>query len=196
MFVIDVETTNLTAGKGEMLTLGLVVTDDELNITFEKEYKFKPVEKHQWCKIAQSVHGISWKEAQKFPEARESFDSFINDCTRISDKDNTFLCHSAAIFGGLNYIDYQFLMYTARYLCKEKNSYVNKIDKLFPANKVKSTILKSPKQAKLYYGVEDQKLKTWIKKLNLKGKHHSAIDDARFCLEVYKYQQRHEQELG
>ena len=52
---------------------------------------------------------------------------------------------------------------------------------------VESTIARGKKNQRLY-GIENQKLDTWARKLGIKFNHHSALDDAEVCMQVYKYQ--------
>ena len=74
---IDLETTGLVPMKNEIITMGVVVCNEKLRIKSKRYFELKPECKATFEKEAQKVHGISWKESQKFPDALRTMYEFF-----------------------------------------------------------------------------------------------------------------------
>lgn len=180
IYVIDCETTSFDPWKNEMITLGMVAADDDLEIKNIQEYKFRPECIHTWTDEAEQVHGISLDEAMSFPKAKDSLEALFSNI----EPNSTFVCHALPFRSKIDLIDYQFLFATCW-----KNDMREMFYKMFPEEKAYSTIWKARTRAAHTFGIENQKLDTWAKKLGKKFKHHRATDDALMTYYVYKYQQ-------
>jgi len=175
--VIDIETTGLNEWKNDIITIGAVVVDDNLDVIKEKEFKMKPDSPHYWSADAEGVHRITLDEALEFPEQEE----VISDIIDFLPGSSTFIYHAMARF------DYRFM-----FALFWKHEMRAEFYKLFPNQQ--STIDPKHKKARERWQIENQKLDTWAHKLGLKFKHHNSLEDARLCYNVFKYQ-RSQQEF-
>lgn len=179
IYVLDFETTGFDPWKNEAITMGVVTCTDDLEIVNLEEYKFRPQCIHTWSSEAEDIHGISWKAAQKFPLAQDSLKQFFSKV----EPGSSFVCHALPFRSKIDLIDYQFLLAMCFELGFREDFY-----KAFPEEKVYSTIWRARTRAHHTFGIENQKLDTWAKKLGKDLKHHDAKSDSLMCYYVYKHQ--------
>lgn len=179
----DIETSGLRPWQSEIITSYFIVTDDNLEVVDEREFRFKPTEKFQWSSEAAAVHGYSWRDAQLFPDKAKSTSSLC-DWLKSHGTNFSYVCHALPFASRVDLFDYQHLF--AHFWCQDRRE---DFHLLFPEEKVRSTVIKSKKQAQQKWGIENQKLDTWAKRLGFVLRHHNAESDTRACLQVYKYQQ-------
>lgn len=179
---VDIETTNLKPWSAEILTAYFIITDEELRVKDEREFRFKPIEKYQWSDEAADVHNISWSDAQLFPDKKESTDNLCS-WLKYYGNDFSFICHARPIATRLDLFDYQHLLAHFWLLDRRVDFY-----KIFDEKKVESTVLSSRKEAEKRFGFRKQSLDHWAKKLGFKLDHHNARSDCHGLLNVYRWQ--------
>lgn len=182
--VIDFETTGKHPGKNEPLTVGIVAADDKFNILGEFHRGIRPTNIHAWDEDAYRVHGISWERSQEFKEQKTVALDMISFLDEIADS-FSLVCHALPFGSEMNTFDRNVLFYWLHYNEMRVDYY-----RLFPEERMRSTIKAKRKEATELYGIKNQKLDTWIQKLGLEKRgRHSALEDAKICLEVLKFQE-------
>lgn len=182
-FLVDVETSGLEPFRHEILTMYCIVTDKELRVQDEREFKFRVNELHAWNEESALVHGISIVDAQLFPDRRESFNNLVKFLESFGESFQ-FICHAKPFRSRIDLFDYRHI-----HAMFWQNDERETFERLFPERLVYSTILSSRKEALARWGVEKQSLDVWAKKLGIELDHHDAKSDTKALLEVYKYQQ-------
>lgn len=181
--ICDFECTGKYPGRSEPLTIGLVVADEDFSVVDVFHRGIKPECPHQWSEEAEAIHGISWARSQKFADQKEVALDMVSFLEAIG-RDFTFVCHALPFGSQMNTFDRNVLFYWLHYNEMRVPYY-----KLFPEEKMISTIKAKRKLATEEYGIKNQRLDSWIEKLDLEKRNkHSALDDAMICLEVLKYQ--------
>jgi len=181
---VDIESSGFVPFKHEALTASFILTDEKLREIDEKTFKFRPECKHTWSEDAAAIHGFTWDNALLFPDKKSSTTDLINWLYSVGDS-YSFICHALSRSSRLNLFDYQHLF--ALFWEQEKRS---DFYRLFPEQKVQTTMLRSKKEAQQRYGIDSQRLESWAKKLGIDNTlHHQSEHDTRVCLEIYKYQQ-------
>ena len=182
--IIDLETSGRVFFKNEIIEIAAIVLDEDLNKIGEFCEYIKPECIAQWDKGAEEVHGLSWDRLQLAKPSNSVIMEFISFLTGL--KNGTpfsLVCHALPIKSSIDVFDRNFLF--AWFWANEKRvEYYNLIDE----TRIRSTIDRKHKMARSLYGIRDQKLSTWAEKLNIEFNHHSALDDASVCAEVFKYQ--------
>lgn len=173
--ILDLETTGRTPYTNEILSLAAIKCSEQLEIINTLEIYKRPDTEATWEEEAENVHKISLREARAFSSTKD----FNNSLYDFLGEDTYHLVFHSARFPFL--FDYCFLR--AHY---DIHNDVFAFYKKFP--EYTSTVHKRPTYARKVYGVENQKLSTYAKKLGIKFNHHQAMDDTKVCLEVFKYQ--------
>lgn len=187
---LDFEVSGLQPGRADPLTIGSVFADEKLNKVSDFHLGIRPTSIHAWSKEAEDVHKIPWSKAIKFKTQEEALEEFIQKCKSISDS-FTFVCHAMPFGNYVNTFDRNVLFYWFQYNDRRVDYY-----KLFPEEKMTSTIKLKRKDAMEEYEIPNQKLATWMNKLGINSDlHHSALFDATVCYEIFKYQRRNERTM-
>jgi len=146
--------------------------------------KIKPEYENQWSEDAEVIHKIPLNEARNFNASDRVLSNYIRFIGEF--RDPIFVCHARPIRSKIDVFDYQLVFHWFFYAEKIFEFY-----KLFRDERCYSTIHRSPNYAKATWGVQDQKLSTWMDKLNIpQDKHHDAMFDAEVCLEILKFQKQ------
>jgi len=184
--VIDVETTGKDPWRNEILQMGMVVVNEELETIGEFNEFIRPQYLRQWSEEAEEIHKISQRRAAKFDSSRDVFDKF-NMFLRGIQPDGAygFICHASPRRSRINLFDRNFV-FAWYWSHSDRLGYYRQFDE----RKVQSTIKRERNLAKQNWGIENQKLGTWAKKLNIEFEHHTALADAKVCLEILKFQRR------
>lgn len=183
-FVFDIETTGLDRWRNEIITLAYLVLDERLELVKESLLSFRPEEMQTWSEDAQRVHGITPRKASMYPERLHSLGELTSTLMELSpDGGYSAVCHALPMGSRCNLFDVGFL-FSEFFKHDQRCTFYH----LFPEEKFISTIFRGKKEALNIFGIPNQKLDTWANKLNIKFSHHNALDDARVCAEVFKYQ--------
>lgn len=178
--ICDLESTGFCPMRNDILTLGCILADDDLNIVDQREFKTRPINWDYWGEDAEKIHGITREESRDYPVSGVACRDFIN---YVPD-DSTFVCHANPRKSSVDLFDYMFIFHWC---------YVNEchfeLYRRLPQDKIISTIERRREDARMKYEIKDQKLSTWMDRLNIdKSLHHSSLFDAYVCLEVLKFQ--------
>lgn len=182
--IIDLETSGRVFFKNEIIEIAAIVLDDDLNKKGEFCEYIKPECRDQWDKSAEEVHGLTWEELQLAGDSSSVIMRFISFLNEHKSGDYfSLVCHALPVKSSADLFDRNFLF--AWFWNNDKRvEYYSFIDEA----RIRSTIDRRHKQARSYFGIRDQKLSTWAEKLNIEFNHHSALDDANVCAEIFKYQ--------
>lgn len=180
--VTDLETTGIRPGTNEILTIATILADDDFNEVDVFHRGIRPEYKNQWSEDAENIHNITWDKAQSFKDSKQVLDDYVSFLSNYG-RDHSFVCHALPFGNKVNTFDRNFVFYWFHYDDRRVDYY-----RLFPEDKMYTTIAAKRKQACLDWGIENQKLGTWADKLGVKFKHHNALEDARVTLQVLKYQ--------
>lgn len=181
--VIDLETTGKDHWRNEILTIACILTDPNFNELETFTASIKP-EESTWDEEAEKVHGISRKQAKAFDNNLDVLDRFCDVLGSYGEGRNwSFVCHALPFRSRIDLFDYNFIF--AWFWKKDKRE---DLYRFFPEELIYSTIHKKRNHATTQYQIENQKLSTWASKLDITFEHHTALDDAKVCLEVLKYQ--------
>ena len=183
---LDVETSGLSPRFNEVIQIGAIKTDNELNKIDEFTCKLKPTSTYRWNAGAERVHGYTYEQAQEFPNRLLGFSQFN---TWLGGDQYKFVCHAAPKTHMQDIFDYGFI----HQLYLEFNS-EGECKDIFPVEMIKSTQYSTKQAAFELYGIENNRLDTWMRRLEIDNKdHHDALFDATVCCEVYKHQQQCQQ---
>jgi len=186
MFAItDLETTGLNPWRNEILTLCTIVVDENLKEIDRVTLNRRPEFLGFWSEEAEKVHKISIDETNDFDDSKTFISKYIKFLRNISpDGGYSFVCHAFPFKNKVDLFDFNFV-FSLFWQHDRRASFYN----LFPEKKLRSTITRNKKDALDNWGVENQKLDTWMDFLNIeKTNHHNAEFDSEVCLEVLKYQ--------
>jgi DNA polymerase III epsilon subunit-like protein len=184
-FFCDIETTGRIPWRHEILSLAGIVTDEKFNEIDRIILYNKPLAEGVWDEGAEKIHGITLERARAFPHPNDNLDRLDDFLCGIQRSGQYhFICHALPFKGRMDLFDRNFVF--AWYFTNNKRDryYHN-----FPEAKVRSTIIRSPKEAAKRWGVENQKLGTWARRLGIKLNHHEAVSDTECLIQVFKYQQ-------
>lgn len=183
---VDFETSGKDPLRNDIIEFGAIVADEALQALDEFHSYARPTESEWWDEEAEEVHGISKEFLVSQPSIENvisGFHKFLEQFAPLS-----FVCHSG---------HYPFVFDLA-FLKSAYLKYLSPFDLYSvigdPAFNAFSTVNRSKNYARSVWGVENQKLSTWMNKLGIEdSKHHSALFDARVCFEVFKFQESNKQ---
>lgn len=182
--VIDLETTGLCPWRNDPLQIAAVIANDKFEQIGEFNEYIRPNNWEHWSEGAEKVHGITRDNAKIFPSSIDIINRFIKYLYGLeSNGGYTFVCHALPFKSSIDLFDRNFV-FSWFWIHDYRADYY----RLFPEDKIMSTISRKRIDAHNKWSIKDQKLSTWAKKLGIKFNHHSAIDDAKVCLEILKYQ--------
>jgi DNA polymerase III epsilon subunit-like protein len=175
---LDIEATGILISGSEVLTIGAIKTDRELNIVDQKLFELRPLSWLPRYDSSVHIHGITKEESSSFPEKKSELLNFLK---WVKDP-HYFICHANKIHGysyDYSLIQQEMLdinmLYDFRKLLGTKSLSTHFISKTFLSNgligKHKEKLPLSLKDLCDYFGID-------------MGEHHSALDDARSCLEI------------
>lgn len=175
---LDIEATGLKITDSEVLTIGAIKTNKKLEVVDQKLFELRPYNWLPRYDQAVSVHGITRARAISFPDKKETLKQFLD---WIQDP-HYFICHANKIND--NSYDYS--------LIQQEMFDINELEKfrLLLGNKSLSTHhISKTYLTNQMIGKHKEKLPLSLKELcNYfcieMGDHHSALDDARSCLEI------------
>lgn len=175
-FAVDIESTGFCPMRDSVISLGLVVLDDTLNVIDTAYLKFKPelYKQHTEDNVATHVHGFKLSEMIFFPERR---DQIIN-LMKFLKKYKCPLHNTRPLFyHALKGFDYLFIEWLFR---KENLEY--SLWKVFDFPNTYSTVLLGRS-----LGYDGNSLDKWAVRMNEKFNHHNALDDAMMCVKILQY---------
>ncbi len=183
--VVDLETTGRDPWRNEILTLCCIVADTNFKEVDRFNGKIKPSYLEQWSEDAENVHKITKQEADTFDNTIDVIDNFISFLNGLHSHEYRFVCHALPFRSSVDLFDRNFI-FSWFWSNNRRVDYY----RLFPEDKMISTIIRKRKLAQEQWGIPNQKLSTWIDKLGIdNSKHHEADFDAEVCLKVLEYQQ-------
>ncbi len=172
---VDVETGGLDATSGNVLQVGAIVTDDDLNVLDTFSSYCKPVKPSEVQYGALKVNGLTFDDLKKFDEPAVVHKKFL-----------TFIAKQKSVmhFGAYNSpFDFKFLMFWLLSTGLHTEFYkrvnpVRHIDPLLLARKLRDNGKLKTKNAKL---------ETLANHFNVKqGASHDAVVDITETIDVYK----------
>jgi DNA polymerase III epsilon subunit-like protein len=168
----DLEFTSFDVIGGDVISAGLVEILEDLTLGRELLIYARPRSTSYFTAAAQEVHGISYWKALTFPEPRQG-------CLQILHwlKEHQQHFPLGFVFHGTGTLDWKWLK---AHFWKEQLE--PSLHVAFREDKVESTLALARKNLKQ---LDDHKLPTIAKHYGIKFKHHSALDDARTCAEIY-----------
>lgn len=184
--VIDIETTGRDNWRNEILQLACIIADKEFNEVARYNEYMRPNNWGTWDVQAEAVHGISIRKARHFKSQDKCISDFYSFIHEHGGRDIPFVFvnHALPLKGIASCFDYKFIFSWCWI-----HDYRDIFYKTFPERLAYSTIDKKHKEARARWGIENQKLSAWMRKLGIKNTdHHDAIFDASVTLEVLKYQ--------
>jgi len=162
---IDIETTGINVLKHEILEIGCVLTDNDLNILEEFEIKIKPTHIETADKVALKVNHyseIDWENAISEKEAMKILSGKVKDCIMIG--------QNVAFDAG--FLEYVFA----------KNKLINSMH----YHKL-DTISIAWAKLQNRHDIDHYSLREMCKYFDIKNENpHSALSDAHATYELYK----------
>jgi DNA polymerase-3 subunit epsilon len=170
---VDIETTGFDYFRNDIISIAMILRGDQEEC-FRKTYYLKPESKKFWSAKAEEIHKISFNEACSFPAPLDTYNQILTDLSKHFEPHNyvKFVCHARNMF------DLKFIH------CK-----LNLVDKLFDFRKYvsSSNYLSTIDLAKdKLPHLDNFKLNTVCKYLDIKLDHHEAMSDANACCEIYQ----------
>lgn len=185
---IDFETTGLDP-LSEPLTLGMLLTNEDLDIISEHEIKFRPT---GWSEEAEKIHGISRTTALNFPDPKEG----LAKIKEIVPENTTIICHSNPnMFLNNKYLGSYYFDVGVMKILFERHELYHEYFKHF----VKSESTHA--MARDYFkGIVDRPRKLSLDSLcdyfGIELKHHNAMSDVWACYKLYKIMQQQQSHMG
>lgn len=173
IMICDCETTGFSDKMHDMISFSGMITDFNLDIKDKITFYSRP-KKERWTEAAAKIHGFSLEEALKFPDPRKSAIELLHFLKPFKTEDNKpilFVSHDTSGF------DYRFLKSFFN-----NTMLIESFWKVFKDDYRLSTINMGRS-----FGVDDNKLDVWAKKLNIKLDHHNAESDRDACFSVFKH---------
>jgi DNA polymerase-3 subunit epsilon len=171
-FFVDVETTGFDPIRNDVVSLAMIVTDQDGGTLGTFYETCRPNFNKFYDPSAEKIHGFSREQLEKFQAPRELCKKplwFLNDF-RTPDQDELLIYHA------LNYFDWHFLDWIFRKSELEKSLY-----KMFNQNCTLSTIEISRKLG----NEKNNKLNQWAERLGIELDHHNALSDTMACAKIY-----------
>jgi DNA polymerase III epsilon subunit-like protein len=175
-FVIDIESTGFCPIRNDIISIGLVVLDDKLQVIDTFYEKAKP-DVYKWMTedtVATHVHGFTLSEMLFFPDRMVTIKKLMIFLVK-------YLCSSHTprplFYHAIKGFDYLFLDWFFR---KENLEY--SLYKIFTFPTSHSTVLLARS-----LGYEANKLDQWASRLGESFNHHNALDDAMMCAKLLQY---------
>lgn len=171
-FFADFETNGLFKNS-HPLSIGVIVTNDDLKEIDRFQTMISIPEKTKWSEEAAAVHGYTQEQCINAPDRRMmayALNGFIASYGSVTNKDEF-------IFHARNNFDWNILIswlmdYNGCLKCSNNLVPVSTID-LIKEHGLQVT--------------ENNKLDTWMKYLEHNFKHHDAMSDAEACLVLYRW---------
>jgi DNA polymerase III epsilon subunit-like protein len=169
---LDVETTSFDPIRGDVISLGAIVTDSSHNELGAFYTTVKPDMNKFISDDALAVSGFSRDDLLTFKPRREAVKDFMWFL-----KPHLDIFPQIMVSHTVNGFDYRFIDWMFR---KEELNY--KLYKIIRHDYQQSTI----KMAR-DLGHSNNKLGEWATRLGLTFNHHNALEDARMCLNIHKH---------
>jgi DNA polymerase III epsilon subunit-like protein len=171
---VDCETTGFRSFSHDVIEIGAVLTDDDCNVLSEFQTLVQPWNKTDYkdeaIQKAMSISKITPKMLRNAPDSYKASKMFMRWLWDNSQSDMELIGHNGKFF------DHNFI-----------ENWMRKTELLYYFYKrVQPYHWKDTVKIGREQGIKDNKLSTWIKRLDLKTNHHRGLDDAYACLEVYK----------
>ncbi len=183
--VIDIETTGLDPWRNEILTVSTVILDVMLDEVTRWTGRIRPEHIDYWSDDAQKIHGISKEMAASFDDSRDVLDAYISILDEYSTGGYSFICHALPVRSNIDLFDRNFI-FAWMWSHRRRADYY----RLFPEDRMRSTILKSRKKAQKQWGITSQSLSAWMTLLDIdQSRHHDSEFDAWICAEILRYQE-------
>lgn len=170
----DVETSGFSAIRNDVISVALVVTDNNMKVLNEFYETAKPDFNKFYDPSAEKIHGFRQRDMYKFQSRRslcENMLKFLKPFKSDINTPNLFVQHA------LRQFDYMFIEWMFR---KEDLQYL--LWKVLRQDYQRSTITEARKQ-----GYKNNKLNEWADRVGFDLKHHDALSDTYGCYEVDKY---------
>lgn len=167
---VDVETTALSAQKGDVIVSSLIVADLDRNELAARTFYIKPMNPQAWDPGAEKIHKIPIEKALAHTDTPMDILYFLKPYY-VPDKYAEFISHS------LNGFDFNFMEWLYR-----KNQLEYSFWKMFHGEHTSSTILKAREKLQL----PNFKLNTICEHFSISLDHHNAESDVRACYEIDK----------
>lgn len=185
--VIDLETTGFDAMRSSPISIGAYLLDGGLNELSQFYSTIKPYENSWWSMDAEEVHGFTREESEEFPHNTVVYSDFRDWLSDYGGKFR-FVCHAQARSGITSAFDYKFMYWWFVLNCPVPGALPD-MDLIFPRGTGYSTIRPTKEDPKELYGIKNQKLDTWMDRLNIdKSEHHNSLFDAKVCCDILKFQ--------
>lgn len=169
---LDVETTGFDPIRNDVISLGAVITDGSLSVVDEFYTTIKPNINKFISDDALAVSGFTRDQLIEHKPQRDACIDFMWFLKPfLSEEPQSMVSHTN------NGFDWRFVDWLFRKQDLNYNLY-----KILRHDYQESTI-----KIARDLGHSNNKLNDWAKKLNLNFNHHNALDDARMCMEVYKW---------
>lgn len=171
--VVDFETTGINTLEAEIITGYFIVFNQNLEVLETLSIKCRP---RKWSYEAQEVHGITFDEAQTFPEFSTVYLKIVDllNKHRVS----YFWCHSKTdIYGKIVFYDYAILRFQMFLISDEAYHSINLIK---PHSTLSLALMSND------YQFEGYSLDKVCKTLKIKLLHHDAKSDCEASFEIIK----------
>ena len=171
---MDCETNGFCQTRNDIISLAMIVTDNDLNIKEEFYTESRPEFNKFYSEKAEEIHGFSKKQMESFKPRKEACVDILKFLKPFKDPKNAAL---PFIFHANGNFDYKFLK---GMFMKEELEW--SLYKVINGNNLIST-LKLARDA----GFKKNKLSDWSERIGFDLQHHEALSDTRGCYEVYKH---------
>lgn len=169
---IDIESTGFDPIRNDVTSLGAIVSDGHLNIVNEFYTTARPDINKFTSDDALKISGFTREELLNHTPQRDACIDFMYFLKPfLSELPQNMVSHTS------NNFDWRFIDWMFRKQELNWNIY-----KILRHDYQESTIKIARAQ-----GHSNNKLNEWALRLNKTFNHHNALDDARMCMEVYKW---------
>ena len=167
------------------LSIGCVILNEDLSYVDEFYSTIKPYQGCKWDLDAEKKHKISREESSTFPNHSVVYSQFREFLFDYGSK-FSFVCHAFPNWGRDALFDYQLVNWWFIHNTNPHTDYAI-ADRVFPLEKRYSTILTSKREAQDRFGVENQKLSSYLNLFNMsEDEYHNALYDAKVTAKVFR----------